>query len=93
MEDLTEAEQRALIAQFEDGGRRFAERVEKNPWTHELRAVLAEYERTGAYGPVEDFVRRFKANEAQGSWADGGPDGGPAASRVALSGNIKGLGS
>jgi hypothetical protein len=42
--------------------------------------VLAEYERTGDYGPVEDFVRRFKADEA-------------AAPCVALSGNIKGLGS
>jgi len=55
----TEAEQLALIAaQFEDGGRRFAERAEKNPWTHGLRAVLA----IGDQGLIDDFVRRFKAD-------------------------------
>ena len=54
MEDLTEAEQRA---QLEDGGRRFAERAERDPWTHGLRAVLA----IGDQGLIDDFVRRFKA--------------------------------
>jgi hypothetical protein len=57
----TEAEREALVAQFEDGGRRFAERAEKNPWTHGLRAVLA----IGDQGLIDDFVRRFKADEAR----------------------------
>jgi len=33
--------QRALIAEFKRNGRAFVERAEKNPWTHELRTVLA----------------------------------------------------
>jgi hypothetical protein len=59
----TEAEREA--AQFEDGGRLFAERVERNPWTHELRAAMAKAERTGDRRPIDDFARRFKEDDGR----------------------------
>jgi hypothetical protein len=45
-------------------GRKLAERAERNPWTHALRAALAEAEDTGDSKPIDDFVRRFKMAEA-----------------------------
>ena len=61
MEDseLTEAEREALSAQFEDAGRRFAERAERNPWIHAWRAIKA----LGDQGLIDDFVKRFKEDE------------------------------
>jgi hypothetical protein len=43
--------------------RAFVERVERNPWKHEYRAVKAEVERTGDKTLFEDFQRRFKQAE------------------------------
>ena len=54
-----------LLRRIRGNERAFIERVERNPWTHELRAVLAEADRTGDRGPIEDFVRRFKEDEAR----------------------------
>ena len=45
--------------------RAFAERAERSPWTLELRTVLAEAERTGDRRPIDDLVRRFKADDAR----------------------------
>jgi hypothetical protein len=42
--------------------RAFIKRSEENPWTHALRAALAERDATGSMKPVDDFVRRFKAH-------------------------------
>jgi hypothetical protein len=61
----TEAEHRALLAQFEDGGRRFAERAEKSPWTLGIRAARAEAELTGSNEAFDDLVRRYKKYEAE----------------------------
>jgi hypothetical protein len=58
-------DQQALIAWAERNLRVFEERAERNPWTHELRAVLAEADRTGDRRPIDDFVRRFKEDEAR----------------------------
>lgn len=43
--------------------RRFVERVDSNPWIHEWRRVKTEADRTGDDEPIDDFVRRFKADE------------------------------
>ena len=51
----------AMLAEFEENMRLFAERSEKNPWTQGLRAVLA----IGDQGLIDDFVKRFKADEAR----------------------------
>jgi hypothetical protein len=63
MEDSepTKADQEAFIAELQENGRRFAERSERNPWTHGLRAVLA----IGDQGLIDDFVKRFKVDEAR----------------------------
>jgi hypothetical protein len=49
-----------LVAEFHRNARAFVESAERNPWTHELRAVLAEADRTGDRRPIDDFVARFK---------------------------------
>lgn len=59
--ELSDAERKALLAQFEHGGRRSAERSEKNPWILGWRAVKA----IGDQGLIDDFVRRFKEDEAR----------------------------
>ena len=41
-----------------------AERIERNPWTHVLRIVKAEAERTDDPTLIDAFVRLFKAWEA-----------------------------
>lgn len=41
------------------------ERIERNPWTHELRRVRAEVERTGDESLFADFERRFKQAERE----------------------------
>jgi hypothetical protein len=51
----------AMLAELEENMRLFAERSEKNPWTQGLRAVLA----IGDQGLIDDFVKRFKADEAR----------------------------
>ena len=58
------ADQRALAVELERNMRAFAERVERNPWTHEYRRVKAEVERTGDDSLFVDFQRRFKQDEA-----------------------------
>jgi hypothetical protein len=58
----TEEEQEAFIA---DGGRRFAERAEKSPWTLGVRAARAEAEHTGSDEAFDDLVRRYKKYEAK----------------------------
>ena len=50
----------ALIAEFERNMQAAAERIERNPWVHELRRVRAEVERTGDETLFADFQRRFK---------------------------------
>jgi hypothetical protein len=61
----TEAELEALVAQLQDGGRRFAERIEKSPWTLAVRAARAEAELTGSREAWDDLVRRYKKYEAK----------------------------
>ena len=62
-----EAERKAFFSHFEDGGRRFAERAESNPWIHEWRRVIAKADRAGDCDNrqkiIDDFVRRLKADE------------------------------
>ena len=53
-----------LRAELRDAGARFAEKIERNPWTHEWRRVKAEHDRTGDDRLFEDFERRFKMDEA-----------------------------
>jgi hypothetical protein len=67
MEDSepTRADQEAFIAELQENGRRFAERSERSPWTLELRAVMAEAERSGGRKPIDDLVRRYKKYEAE----------------------------
>jgi hypothetical protein len=48
----------ALIAEFKERARRTVERIERSWWREPLRAVLA----TGERKPIDDFVRRFKAD-------------------------------
>jgi hypothetical protein len=57
-------DQRALAVELERNMRAFAERVERNPCTHEYRRVKAEVERTGDDSLFVDFQRRFKQDEA-----------------------------
>jgi hypothetical protein len=52
------------LAELQRNGRKFAERAERSPWTHALRAARAEVEATGDSKPIDDFVRRFKKAEA-----------------------------
>ena len=52
------------LAELQRNGQKFAERAERNPWVHALRAARAEAEATGDMRPIEDFVRRFKMAEA-----------------------------
>ena len=40
--------------------RKFADRVERNPWTHALRAAKVEAERTGDCAPIDAVVKRFR---------------------------------
>jgi hypothetical protein len=47
-----------------------AERIARNPWTHEYRRVKAEVERTGDETLFEDFQRRFKKAERE-QWPAG----------------------
>ena len=41
------------------------ERIESNPWVHELRRTRAEVERTGDDSLYADFQRRFKQAERE----------------------------
>jgi hypothetical protein len=45
----------ALFAEAERNARLAAERIERNPWTHEYRRVKAEVERTGDASLFADF--------------------------------------
>ena len=49
-----------LLAEAKRNMQAAAERIERNPWTYELRRVRAEVERTGDESLYEDFQRRFK---------------------------------
>jgi hypothetical protein len=53
-----------LLAELRDAGARFAEKVERNLWTHEYRAAALRAEAAGDDGPIKDFVRRFKMDQA-----------------------------
>jgi hypothetical protein len=53
-----------LLAELRDAGARFAEKIERNPWTHDYRAAALRAEAAGHDGPIRDFVRRFKMAEA-----------------------------
>ena len=53
-----------LLAEWRDAGARFAEKIERNPWTHEYRAAALRVEAAGHDGPIRDFVGRFKQAEA-----------------------------
>jgi hypothetical protein len=54
----------AMARHVRSNMRNFAERIERNPWTHEYRRVKAEVERTGDDSLFVDFQRRFKMAEA-----------------------------
>jgi hypothetical protein len=51
------------FSEFQRSMRLAVERIESNPWTHELRAALGESERTGDTKLIDDFVLRFKEDE------------------------------
>jgi hypothetical protein len=53
-----------LLTEWRDAGARFAEKIERNPWTHEYRAAALRAEAVGHDGPIRDFVRRFKMDQA-----------------------------
>jgi hypothetical protein len=55
----------ALFAEAERNAGLAAERIERNPWTHEYRRVRAEVERTGDESLFADFQRRFKKAERE----------------------------
>ena len=57
--------QQSELGWLNQNARAFAEHAEKNPWILELRAVLAEADRTGDRKLIDDFARRFKADEAR----------------------------
>jgi hypothetical protein len=50
---MTRAQRSLVVAHFQRTAKLFVERAERNPWTHELRAVLAEADRTGDRKPRE----------------------------------------
>jgi hypothetical protein len=51
------------------GGDRAAENIENNPWVHEWRRVIAVADRVEdrdlRQAIIDDFVKRFKADEAR----------------------------
>jgi hypothetical protein len=54
-----------FLAECERNLQAVAERIERNPWVHELRRVRAEVERTDDQTLFVDFQRRFKRAERE----------------------------
>ena len=54
-----------MIAMDDINAQLAAERIERNPWTHEYRRVKAEVELTGDKSLFADFQRRFKKAERE----------------------------
>jgi hypothetical protein len=58
-----------LVAWIQAADRAACERIEKNPWVHELRRAKAEAERTGSDLPLIAFEQRvFAARKAGDRW-------------------------
>jgi hypothetical protein len=59
----------SMLAEFERNADAFAESVENNPWVHEWRRVIDVADRVADRDVrqkiIDDFVRRFKADEAR----------------------------
>jgi hypothetical protein len=61
-----------LVAEVEGRYRAFAERVEKNPWTHRLRAAKLEAAQTRSDQPLIAFEQQVFAARRRGDpWLTG----------------------